>query len=135
MFSFVACGGTEGACLGTSSWREERTELSLRGYRKLLKEYEEGKQSEATGGWTRNSLQYAVNFAVQPSAEATREFINVALGFSPQQYAFLASYGFTLLYTFASLIAGRVADTVDRGKTLSVSIFLWHSGVKAFFLS
>ena len=106
-----------------------------------------------------------------------REFINVALGeitssllllipragFSLQQYAFLASYGFTLLYTvtshillvppplspplhfipfllvcfllllllllkicqFASLIAGRVADTVDRGKTLSVSIFLW----------
>ena len=41
--------------------------------------------------WRRNALQYSVNFAVSPSAEASREFVNIALGttcffyFSPER--------------------------------------------------
>ena len=59
--------------------------------------------------WSRNALQYSVNFAVSPSAEASREFVNVALGISKSEYAILASYAFILLYTVFSLVSGRVA--------------------------
>jgi len=63
--------------------------------------------------WSRNALQYSVNFAVSPSAETSREFVNVALGISKSEYAILASYAFILLYTVFSLVSGRVAGIVQ----------------------
>lgn len=75
---------------------------------------------------TRSSLIYAVNFATSKAGEAAeREFMNVALSFSPTQYGLLASYGFTVLYALMSLVAGRSADTHDRVKTLASAALVW----------
>ena len=109
--------------------------------------------------WSRNALQYSVNFAVSPSAETSREFVNVALGISKSEYAILASYAFILLYTVFSLVSGRVAgivqtpilptamrqhfpfcdkptaqtnaDTTSRPKTLALASAVWSLAVIA----
>eukprot|EP00961_Rhodomonas_salina_P016825 226918-Rhodomonas_salina.4 len=41
----------------------------------------------------------------------------------------MASYGFTLLYTMLSLLAGRVADTTHKGKTLALACSLWSGAL------
>ena len=81
--------------------------------------------------WSRNALQYSVNFAVAPSADAAREFVNIAMDISKAEYAVLASYAFILLYTVFSLLSGRVADTTSRPKTLAVASAAWSLAVLA----
>eukprot|EP00802_Teleaulax_amphioxeia_P012435 Tamp_12477.p1 GENE.Tamp_12477~~Tamp_12477.p1 ORF type:complete len:525 (+),score=24.13 Tamp_12477:3-1577(+) len=81
--------------------------------------------------WCRNALQYSVNFAVTPSPEAAREFVNIALDVSKGEYAMLVSYAFICLYALFSLVSGRVADTQSRPRTLSLAAALWSTAVIA----
>jgi hypothetical protein len=73
--------------------------------------------------WSRNALQYSVNFAVAPSADTAREFVNIALGISKAQYAVLASYAFILLYTIFSLLSGIVL-ACTRASTRALGLFV-----------
>jgi MFS family permease len=41
----------------------------------------------------------------------------------------MVSYGFTLLYTAFSMVAGRVADTTHKGKTLAAACLTWSSAL------
>lgn len=49
------------------------------------------------------------------------QYILAALGFSAEQYAFVASIGFTLVFSLASLIAGNFVDRYPRNKLLAYS--------------
>jgi sugar phosphate permease len=56
---------------------------------------------------------------------ASSQFMNVDLGFGQAQYGVLASFGFTALFAFSSLIAGKVSDRNDRAKLTSAACFTW----------
>ena len=44
-----------------------------------------------------------------------------ALGFSAEQYAFVASIGFTFVFSLASLVAGNFVDRYPRNSLLAYS--------------
>ena len=76
---------------------------------------------------TRNILPYTVNFdpAVVADPAAAREFINVALNFNAVSYGVLASFGFTLLFSLCSLIAGRTVDTWSKKNSTVLACLAW----------
>ena len=76
----------------------------------------------ASNQWSRQALYYLCDFSNNGNAE---RHINVALDFSKEMYAGLASFGFTIVFAAVSLFSGRVADTMDRRKIVSLSCFLW----------
>jgi len=49
--------------------------------------------------WTRALVFYIVSFKVPVSEESARLYMNIDLGFGEEQYALLASFGFTALFT------------------------------------
>lgn len=51
--------------------------------------------------------------------------MNIDLGFGKSQYGVLASFGFTSLFAFSSLLAGKLSDQIDRAKLTSVSCCIW----------
>ena len=60
--------------------------------------------------WTRALVFYLVSFKVPVTEETARLYMNIDVGFGEEQYGLLASFGFTLLFTVCSLVAGRAAD-------------------------
>ena len=57
---------------------------------------------------------YLVSFKVPATEESARLYMNIDLGFGESDYGLLASFGFTLLFTACSLVAGRAADSGNR---------------------
>ena len=51
--------------------------------------------------------------------------MNKDLGFGEEQYAVLASFGFTALFTVFSLIAGRAADKLNRAQVVAAGAAAW----------
>jgi len=51
--------------------------------------------------------------------------MNIDLGFGKSQYGVLASFGFTSLFAFSSLLAGKLSDQIDRAKLTSFSCCIW----------
>jgi hypothetical protein len=49
--------------------------------------------------WTRALVFYIVSFKAPATEESARLYMNMDLGFGEEQYALLASFGFTLLFT------------------------------------
>ena len=76
----------------------------------------------ASNQWSRQALYYLCDFSSNGNAE---RHINVALDFSKEMYAGLASFGFTIVFAAVSLFSGRVADTMDRRKIVSLSCLIW----------
>mmetsp|Transcript_38710 Transcript_38710/g.51003 ORF Transcript_38710/g.51003 Transcript_38710/m.51003 type:complete len:551 (-) Transcript_38710:259-1911(-) len=76
--------------------------------------------------WSRSLIYYIVNFSVESTPEAAKEYINVALNFDQASYSVLASFGFTLLYSFMSVFAGRAADVLNK-KLLAIGAALTWS--------
>lgn len=74
--------------------------------------------------WSRQVLYYLCNFTSASSNDATH-FINAALNFDKDFYAFLASFAFTIVFAFTSLFAGSVADRFNRSYILGVSCLVW----------
>ena len=64
--------------------------------------------------WTRALVFYLVSFKVPATEESARLYMNIDLGFGESDYGLLASFGFTLLFTACSLVAGRAADSGNR---------------------
>lgn len=77
--------------------------------------------------WSRNLLPYMVNFgeSVSNSPDSAKEYMNVALSFDQTQYSVLASFGFTLLYSIASLFAGNAVDKFSRKGTTVAACLAW----------
>jgi sugar phosphate permease len=57
--------------------------------------------------------------------------MNVDLGFDETGYSILASFGFTLLYSVLSLVAGSTVDRVSRKAATVVSCFAWSAATAA----
>jgi MFS family permease len=53
--------------------------------------------------------------------------MNMDVGFSKEEYAGLASFGFTTTFAGASLFAGNFADKLDRRGILAVSSLVWST--------
>ena len=54
-------------------------------------------------------------------------YMNVDLGFSREEYAALASFGFTVTFATTSLVAGGFADKNRRNLLAAISCMLWSS--------
>lgn len=76
----------------------------------------------ASNQWCRQAIYYLCDFST--NAEAFKH-INADLLFSQQQYAALASFGFTVIFTLFSLFAGSVADRNDRSVIIAISGVIW----------
>ncbi|KAK3255610.1 hypothetical protein CYMTET_35217 [Cymbomonas tetramitiformis] len=77
--------------------------------------------------WSRALVYYVNNFdppAGMDPAEAARRFANIDLGYGEQQYALLASFGFTAVFAAASLVAGRLADKQARPRCCLISLYV-----------
>ena len=77
-----------------------------------------------TNQWARALPSSLVRFGDVPGADAFR-LMNVDLGMNEAQYGLLVSYGFTILYTVASLLAGVLCDRFSRGKLLVAATLGW----------
>ena len=75
--------------------------------------------------WTRALVYYLVSFKAPDSADSARLYMNKDLGFGEEQYAVLASFGFTALFTVFSLIAGRAADKLNRAQVVAAGAAAW----------
>ena len=75
--------------------------------------------------WTRALVFYIVSFKVPPTDESARLYMNIDLGFGEEQYGLLASFGFTLLFTICSLVAGRAADSGNRAGITAAAAAGW----------
>jgi len=75
--------------------------------------------------WTRALVFYIVSFKVPATEETARLYMNIDLGFGEEQYALLASFGFTILFTVCSLLAGRAADSGNRAGITAVAAVGW----------
>lgn len=72
--------------------------------------------------WSRQALFYLCEFT--PDADAFRH-MNVALDFSKESYAALASFGFTAVFALVSLFSGSVSDRYDRNVIAGISCAVW----------
>ena len=79
-----------------------------------------------TNQWARALPSSLVRFGDVPGADAFR-LMNVDLGMDESQYGLLISYGFTILYTVASLLAGVLCDRFSRGKLLVAATLGWSA--------
>jgi len=85
--------------------------------------------------WSRALIYYVNNFSDvdatgEAAADAAFRYANVDLGYGPNEYALLASLGFTVVFAAASFVAGRLADTQDR-RMLSVGACVAWSAATA----
>lgn len=81
--------------------------------------------------WTRALVFYLVSFKVPASDESARLYMNIDLGFGEEQYGLLASFGFTLLFTVFSLVAGRAADSGNRAGITALAAAGWSVATAA----
>lgn len=81
--------------------------------------------------WTRALVYYLVSFKVEDSPENNKLYMNKDLSFGEEQYSLLASFGFTTLYTAASLFAGRAADKYNRATMITLAAALWSVSTAA----
>lgn len=77
----------------------------------------------ASNQWSRQALYYLCDFSA--NADPFKH-INAGLGFDKENYAALASFGFTLIFAGVSLFAGGVADTYDRNRVTAASCAVWY---------
>jgi len=78
--------------------------------------------------WSRALIYYINNFNPQmnlPLDEAKRLYANIDLGYDSTAYSWLASFGFTGTFAIASIFAGRIADSYNRGLVVSVAAVIW----------
>jgi MFS family permease len=75
--------------------------------------------------WTRALVYYLVSFKAPDGAESSKLYMNKDLNFGEEQYAILASFGFTALFTVFSLLAGRVADKFNRAQVVIAGTSAW----------
>ncbi len=76
--------------------------------------------------WARALPASLVNF--NPAAQGRpRDFMNVELGLDELRYGFVSSYGFTALYSLASLVAGVACDRLPRGAVLLTATAGWSA--------
>ena len=83
--------------------------------------------------WARMLPSFLVSFdpARMASAGASRELMNVELGFDQAQYGLLVSYGFSLTYTLMALPAGALCDQYPRKLLLLASATGWSAALAA----
>lgn len=77
----------------------------------------------ASNQWSRQALYYLCDFSA--NADPFKH-INAGLGFDKENYAALASFGFTLIFAGFSLFAGGVADIYDRNRVTAASCAVWY---------
>jgi MFS family permease len=107
----------------------------------------EGAEGEGVAGWRARALLpallsvsvhnqfaralvfYVVDFGPRSTVEpaATRDLMNVELGFGPETYGLLASVPFTLLFAPVSLLAGAAADVSDRARLTWLPLVCWSA--------
>eukprot|EP00960_Hanusia_phi_P040052 754214-Hanusia_phi.AAC.1 len=75
--------------------------------------------------WTRAMVYYLVSFKIPDTEENEKKYMNIDLNFGEEQYSILASFGFTALYTFCSLIAGRASDKGNRAFIVLAAAAAW----------
>ncbi|EKX42463.1 hypothetical protein GUITHDRAFT_111436 [Guillardia theta CCMP2712] len=75
--------------------------------------------------WTRAMVYYLVSFKIPKTEDNANKYMNIDLNFEEEQYSILASFGFTALYTFCSLIAGRASDKGNRAFIVLVAAAGW----------
>lgn len=76
----------------------------------------------ASNQWSRQALYYLCDFS---SNSDPFKHINAAVNFNKEQYASLASFGFTVVFAFVSLFAGAVSDRFDRNVVMAISCGVW----------
>lgn len=76
----------------------------------------------ASNQWCRQLLYYICDFST--GAEPFRH-VNADLGFNEEQYATLASLGFSVVFTFFSFFAGSVSDSFNRKTVIALSCLVW----------
>lgn len=78
----------------------------------------------ASNQWSRQALYYLCDFS--PNADPFKH-INAAIGFDKEQYASLASFGFTIVFAIVSLFAGSASDRYDRNIVTALSCGVWSA--------
>ena len=76
----------------------------------------------ASNQWSRQALYYLCDFS---SNSDPFKHINAAVNFNKEQYASLASFGFTVVFASVSLFAGTVSDRFDRNVVMAASCGVW----------
>lgn len=76
----------------------------------------------ASNQWSRQALYYLCDFS---SNADSFKHINAAVGFDKEQYASLASFGFTIIFAVVSLFAGGISDRYDRNVVTALSCGVW----------
>ena len=76
----------------------------------------------ASNQWSRQALYYLCDFS---SNADPFKHINAAVGFDKEQYASLASFGFTIIFAVVSLFAGGVSDRYDSNVVTALSCGVW----------
>lgn len=84
-----------------------------------------------TNQWSRQAIYYLCNFSENSNAF---KHIDVALNFSKENYATLASFGFTLVFAIVSLFAGGFSDKYNRKWIIVAACVSWSilTGLHAF---
>lgn len=78
----------------------------------------------ASNQWSRQALYYLCDFS--NNADPFKH-INAAIGFDKEQYASLASFGFTIVFALFSLFAGSASDRYDRNIVAALSCGVWSA--------
>lgn len=78
----------------------------------------------ASNQWARQAIYYLCDFSA--SGDPVKH-INVALDFNKEQYATLASFGFTIVFAMVSFFAGTISDNYNRSTILSLSCLAWSA--------
>lgn len=78
----------------------------------------------ASNQWARQAIYYLCDFS--DSGNPVKH-INVALDFNKEQYATLASFGFTIVFALVSFFAGTISDNYNRSTILSLSCLVWSA--------
>lgn len=78
----------------------------------------------ASNQWSRQALYYLCDFS--NNADPFKH-INAAIGFDKEQYASLASFGFTIVFALFSLFAGSASDRYDRNVVAALSCGVWSA--------
>jgi MFS family permease len=76
----------------------------------------------ASNQWSRQALYYLCDFS---SNADPFKHINAAFSFNEQEYASLASFGFTVIFATVSLFAGTIVDKYDRNIVTALSCGVW----------
>lgn len=76
----------------------------------------------ASNQWSRQALYYLCDFS---SNSDPFKHINAAVNFNKEQYASLASFGFTAVFASVSIFAGTVSDRFDRNVVMALSCTVW----------